>query len=81
MKHKISQKNTEFFTELVEAKQAKWVVCYDKNQTIINKNWSPPQYLDTPQLILNTVIRSTKEIAHQYSKVYKDEIEHYGESD
>ena len=76
----ISEKYWEFFTELVEAKQAKWVVCYDKNQTIINKNWSPPQYLDTPQLILNTVIRSTKEIAHQYSKVYKDEIEHYGES-
>ena len=76
----ISDKYWEFFTELVEAKQAKWVVCYDKNQTIINKGWSPPQYLDTPQLILNTVIRSTKEIAQQYSKVYKDEIEHYGES-
>ena len=76
----ISEKYWGFFTELVEAKQAKWVVCYDKNQTIINKGWSPPQYLDTPQLILNTVIRSTKEIAQQYSKVYKDEIEHYGES-
>ena len=76
----ISEKYWEFFTELVEAKQAKWVVCYDKNQAIINKGWSPPQYLDTPQLILNTVIRSTKEIAQQYSKVYKDELEHYGES-
>tara|TARA_B100000609_G_C17119730_1_gene384268 strand:- start:72 stop:944 length:873 start_codon:yes stop_codon:yes gene_type:complete len=76
----ISEKYWEFFTELVEAKQAKWVVCYDKNQTIINKSWSPPQYLDTPQLILNTVIRSTKEIAQQYSQVYKDELEHYGES-
>ena len=76
----ISEKYWEFFTELVEAKQAKWVVCYDKNQAIVNKGWSPPQYLDTPQLILNTVIRSTKEIAQQYSKVYKDELEHYGES-
>jgi len=64
----------------VEAKQAKWVICYDKNQTITNKDWSTPPYLDTPQLILNTVIRSTKEIAQQYSKVYKDELEHYGES-
>ena len=56
----ISEKYWEFFTEIVEAKQAKWVVCYDKNQTIVNTEWSPPQYLDTPQLILNTVIRSTK---------------------
>ena len=76
----ISEKYWDFFTELVEAKQAKWVICYDKNQTITNKDWSTPQYLDTPQLILNTVIRSTKEIAQQYSKVYKDELEHYGES-
>ena len=76
----ISEKYWEFFTEIVEAKQAKWVVCYDKNQTIVNTEWSPPQYLDTPQLILNTVIRSTKEIAQQYSKVYNDELEHYGES-
>ena len=76
----ISEKYWDFFSELVEAKQAKWVICYDKNQTITNKDWSTPLYLDTPQLILNTVIRSTKEIAQQYSKVYKDELEHYGES-
>ncbi len=76
----ISEKYWDFFTEIVEAKQAKWVICYDKNQTIVNTQWSPPQYLDTPQLILNTVIRSTKEIAQQYSKVYEDELEHYGES-
>ena len=63
----ISEKFWEFFTELVIAKNAKWVVCYDKNQGITHLNWRPPEYLNTPQLVLNTVIRSTKEIAKTYS--------------
>ena len=76
----ISQKFWEFFTELVIAKNAKWVVCYDKNQGITHLSWRPPEYLNTPQLVLNTVIRSTKEIAKTYSKLYEDQIEHYGET-
>jgi len=76
----ISEEFWDFFTELVIAKNAKWVVCYDKNQRITHVNWKPPEYLDTPQLILNTVIRSTKEIAKTYSKLYEDQIEHYGET-
>ena len=76
----ISEEFWDFFTELVNAKDAKWVVCYDKNQRITHVNWKPPKYLDTPQLILNTVIRSTKEIAKTYSKLYEDQIEHYGET-
>tara|TARA_Y100000996_G_scaffold391111_1_gene352846 strand:+ start:646 stop:2373 length:1728 start_codon:yes stop_codon:yes gene_type:complete len=76
----ISEEFWDFFTELVNAKDAKWVVCYDKNQRITHVNWKPPEYLDNPQLILNTVIRSTKEIAKTYSKLYEDQIEHYGET-
>lgn len=76
----ISEEYWDFFTELVRAKDAKWVVCYDKNQRITHTNWKPPYYLDNPQLILNTVIRSTKEIAKTYSKLYQDELEHFGET-
>ena len=76
----ISEEYWDFFTELVRAKDAKWVVCYDKNQRITHTNWKPPYYLDNPQLILNTVIRSTKEIAKTYSKLYRDELEHFGET-
>lgn len=76
----ISEEFWDFFTELVNAKDAKWVVCYDKNQRITHVKWKPPEYLDNPQLILNTVIRSTKEIAKTYSKLYEDQIEHYGET-
>ena len=30
----ISEEFWDFFTELVSAKDAKWVVCYDKNQKL-----------------------------------------------
>ena len=69
----------EFFTILVENKEAKWVICYDKNQGITHTNWKPPEYLNTPQIVLNTVIRSTKEIAKRYASLYDESIEHYGE--
>ena len=69
----------EFFTILVENKEAKWVICYDKNQGIIHTNWKPPEYLNTPQIVLNTVIRSTKEIAKRYASLYDESIEHFGE--
>ena len=69
----------EFFTILVENKDAKWVICYDKNQGITHTNWKPPEYLNTPQIVLNTVIRSTKEIAKRYASLYDESIEHFGE--
>jgi len=69
----------EFFTILVENKEAKWVICYDKNQGIIHTNWKPPEYLNTPQIVLSTVIRSTKEIAKRYASLYDESIEHFGE--
>jgi hypothetical protein len=69
----------EFFTILVENKDAKWVICYDKNQGITHTNWKPPEYLNTPQIVLNTVIRSTKEIAKRYASLYDESLEHYGE--
>ena len=69
----------EFFTILVENKEAKWVICYDKNQGITHTNWKPPEYLNTPQIVLNTVIRSTKEIAKRYASLYDESIEHFGE--
>jgi hypothetical protein len=69
----------EFFTILVENKDAKWVICYDKNQGITHTNWKPPEYLNTPQIVLNTVIRSTKEIAKRYASLYDESVEHFGE--
>lgn len=69
----------EFFTILVENKGAKWVICYDKNQGITHTNWNPPEYLNTPQIVLNTVIRSTKEIAKRYASLYDQSLEHFGE--
>ena len=69
----------EFFTILVENKDAKWVICYDKNQGITHTNWKPPEYLNTPQIVLNTVIRSTKEIAKRYASLYDQSVEHFGE--
>ena len=69
----------DFFTTLVENKSAKWVICYDKNQGITHTSWRPPEYLDTPQIVLNTVIRSTKEIAKRYASLYNESVEHFGE--
>ena len=69
----------EFFTILVENKDAKWVICYDKNQGITHTNWKSPEYLNTPQIVLNTVIRSTKEIAKRYASLYDESVEHFGE--
>lgn len=69
----------DFFTTLVENKNAKWVICYDKNQGITHTSWTPPEYLDTPQIVLNTVIRSTKEIAKRYASLYNESVEHFGE--
>ena len=69
----------DFFTTLVEIKAAKWVICYDKNQGITHTSWTPPEYLDTPQIVLNTVIRSTKEIAKRYASLYNESVEHFGE--
>ena len=74
-----SEKYWEFFVTLVESKSAKWILCYDSNQNISHKEWSTPEYLDTAPFVLNTVIRSTKEIADKYTKLFDDSIEHFGE--
>ena len=74
-----SEKYWEFFVTLVESKFAKWILCYDNNQNISHKEWNTPEYLDTPPFVLNTVIRSTKEIADKYTKLFDDSIEHFGE--
>ena len=74
-----SEKYWEFFVTLVESNSAKWILCYDSNQNISHKEWSTPEYLDTAPFVLNTVIRSTKEIADKYTKLFDDSIEHFGE--
>ena len=74
-----SEKFWIFFETLVESKSARWILCYDVNQNISHKEWSAPKYLDTPSFVLNTVIRSTKEIADKYTNLYDNSIKHYGE--
>ena len=75
-----SEEYWDFFEVLVNENKAKWAIFYDVKQNLTHENWKEPEYLNTAPLILNTVIRCTRQIADKYTKIFDDNTEHFGAS-
>ncbi len=73
-----SEEYWDFFELLVNENKAKWAIFYDVKQNLTHKNWKEPEYLNTAPLILNTVIRCTRQIADKYKKIFDDDAKHFG---
>ena len=75
-----SQEYWDFFEVLVNENNAKWAIFYDVKQNLTHEKWKEPEYLNTAPLILNTVIRCTRQIADKYKKIFGDDTKHFGAS-
>jgi len=75
-----SEEYWDFFELLVNENKAKWAIFYDVKQNLTHENWKEPEYLNTAPLILNTVIRCTRQIADKYKKIFGDDTKHFGAS-
>ena len=75
-----SEEYWDFFELLVIENKAKWAIFYDVKQNLTHENWKEPEYLNTAPLILNTVIRCTRQIADKYKKIFGDDTKHFGAS-
>ena len=65
----------DFFQLLVEEKNAKWVMFYDKRQSITHEGWKPPDLkteLGDSNIGLSRILRSTKEISQKNMNIYGD---------